>query len=92
MHVLEDTWVRRLQDADTYYTHTSLRDIITHLESHRGGLEQLDFVTLLDKIPLIWLSDPRVLEYINTLEDAHKKAKRIDLPISDNLLAAFATS
>ena len=43
------------------------------------------------KLHYAWSSDPRIPEYINTLEDAQKKALRAKLPITDAWLVAIAS-
>ena len=41
---------------------------------------------------LWWVEDPRVSEFINRFDDAKKKSTRASLPITDDWLAAMATS
>ena len=41
---------------------------------------------------LRWAEDPRVLEFINCFDDAKTNATRASFPITDDCLAAMATS
>jgi len=84
--------VRELCSPYTYYTMVPPRSLLEHMENNSGGLERIDVVAFLAKIPTLWASEPHVLEFINAMEDAQKKAVHASLPISDNLLAAFATA
>ena len=72
--------------------HVTPREILQLLTKQSGGLERLDVVNLLAKIPTLWATDPRVPEYINTIKDAQRKVLRAALPMSDDHLAAFATT
>ena len=92
LKAVEDTWVRELRSPDTYYARVPPRDLLLHLSDRSGGLERPDVVALLAQLPTLWAADPRVPEYINALEESQKKSVRAELPISDDLLAAFASS
>lgn len=61
------------------------------LAKQSGGQERIDVLTLFTKMHTLWTMDPRVHKYINALEDSQRKLLRAALPISDNLLEAFAT-
>ena len=54
--------------------------------------DAIDVVALLGEIPTYWMADPRVPQYVIKLEEAQRKADGAALPISDDWLAAFATS
>ena len=92
LKAVEDNWAWELRSPDTYYAHVPPRDLLAHLTERSGGLERPDVVALLAQLPTLWAADPRVPEYINALEESQKKSVRAKLPISDDLLAAFASS
>ena len=63
-----------------------------HIANSIGGLEVTDVVALLLELPTYWAADPRVPQFVMRMEEAQRKATRADLPISNEWLAAFATS
>ena len=66
--------------------------MLTELTKASGGLKRVDTVNLLVSLTQLWDQDPRVPEYLNSLRDDQKKAKRAGLPFSDDLLATIASS
>ena len=92
LKVVDDTWVRRICDPDWFYTSVSFLDLLDFLSTHSVGLERADVVAMFAMIPLWWAEDPWVLEFINRFDDTQKKANQASLPITDNWLAAMATS
>ena len=66
--------------------------LLAHFAEEIGGLEVTDAVTLISEIPGHWSSDPRLPQYIISMEEAQKNAKRGGLSITENWIAAFATS
>ena len=89
--VVEDTWLLPLKEEATFYNKVYLCDFFARLKGGSGGLEATDIVSLLSATLGWWAEYPRVLEYINRLEDAQKKSVRVTLPIDDKWLAAIAT-
>ena len=67
-------------------------EVLAHFSEEIGGLEVADVVTLIGKLTGYWTSDPCVPQFIMTMEEAQKKAKRAGLPIANNWLAEFSTS
>ena len=92
LHAFEDVHYISLHDKDTYYEMVSPLEILAHFAEEIGGLEVTDFVTLIGKLPGYWTSDPRVPQFIMTMEEVKQKVQRAGLPITKNWLAAFATS
>ena len=81
-----------LRNEDTYYEMVSPLELLAHFAEEIGGLEVTDVVTLIGELPGYWNSNPRVPQFIMTMEESQKKAQRAGLPITNNWLAAFATS
>ena len=48
------------------------------------GLEVTNVVTLIGELPSYWNSDPRVPQFIMTVEEAQNKSQRAGQPIADN--------
>ena len=92
LKVVKDTWIRRLRDLDSFYTRVAPRDLLDLLATHSGGIERADVVVMFATMHLWWAEDPRVPGFINIFDDAQKKATRASLPITDDWLAATATS
>ena len=51
---IEDNWVRRLRDPDSFYTRVFPRDLLNLLTTHKGGLERADAVTMFATMYLWW--------------------------------------
>ena len=75
------TWVRHLQDSDSFYTRVSQRDILNLLAMHSGGLEHSKFVAMLATMHLWWAGNICVPEFINILDHAQNQ---IHLRLSTN--------
>ena len=54
LKVVEDTWVRRLQYLDSFYTRVSPRDILDLLATHIGGLKRANAVAMFATMHLWW--------------------------------------
>ena len=92
LHAFKEVHCISLRDEDTYYEMVSPLELLAHFAKEIGGLEITDVVILISKLPGYWYSNPRVPQFIITMEEAQKKAKHSGLPITENWLAPFATS
>ena len=92
LKVVEDIWVRHLQDPDSFYTCISPRDLLDLLLTHIGGLERTDIIAMFSTMHLLWAEDPCAPKFINKFDNAQKKATRVSLPITNDCLASMATS
>ena len=92
LKVVEDTWVRRLRDPDSFYARISPRDILDLLAMHSGELERADIVSMFVAIHLWRAEDPHVPKFFNRSNNAQKKATFTSLPIMDDWLVAMSTS
>ena len=83
LHAFEEVHYISLRNMDTYYKRVSPLEIPAHFAKKIGGLEVTDVVTLIDKLPSYCTSDPRVPQFIMTMEEAQKKSQWDGLPITD---------
>ena len=72
LHAFEEVHYISLRDEDTYYKMVSTLELLAHFAEEIGGLEVTDVVTLIGELPGYWNSDPQVLQFIMTMEEAHK--------------------
>lgn len=89
---VDETWYRTLSAPGTFYTGVTVRALLNHLESDGTGLDRPAGVDIILGLDRLWDADPRVSQFIIAMEESQKKSVRAKLPISDDLLAAFATS
>ena len=68
LHAFEEVHYISLRDEDTYYEMVSPLELLAHFAKEIGGLEVTDFVTLIVKLPGYWSNDPRVPQFIMTME------------------------
>jgi hypothetical protein len=68
-----------------------VRDIPEHPEKNSTALHALDIVALRLNMLLLNKNTVSMPDFILAMEDAHKKAKCVDLPILDIKLAMYAT-
>ena len=54
LKVVEDTWVRRLRDPDSFYNRVTPRDLLNLLAMHSGGLKRADVVSMFSAMHLWW--------------------------------------
>ena len=68
------------------------RDLVEHLEKNSTGLHALDIVVLRTNMLLLYKNAASMPDFILTMEEAQKKAKRAELPILDIELAMYAAT
>ena len=91
LSAVESTWVAELEDPDTYYNGVTARELLQHLADNSDGLEDVDGVEISLALPGYWDETPSVPEYIIKMQKAQRKARRTELPITDEYLAGIAT-
>ena len=67
-------------------------ELLAHFAEEIGGLKVTYVVTLIGELPGYWTNYPHVPQFIMMMEEAQKKAQREGLSITNNWIAAFATS
>ena len=65
-------------------------EIILFLDANSGGLHAVDMILLRTNMHQYYVQSDGILQYINMLEDAQKKAKRAGMPIADIELIMMA--
>ena len=46
MSVVNETWYKELEDADTFYTNVTVQQLLKHLKDHCTGLHAVDSVNI----------------------------------------------
>ena len=92
--IVEDTWVRELKDANTFYTKVTGKALLDHLQASCLGTHAIDALTLQLEMRDYHVKAEGIPEYINLLEDAQRTAKRIDKdnPITNKSVLNIATN
>ena len=68
------------------------RDLVEHLKKNSTGLHALDIVALRTNMLLLYKNAASMSDFILTMEEAQKKAKRAELPILDIEPSMYATT
>ena len=91
---VDNTWVRKLRHARTFYTKVHASTILEHLRRSCLGTHAIDSLSLQIEMREYHHAAEGVPEYINMLEDAQRTAIRIDKnnPITDASVLAVATA
>ena len=80
-----------MRHPHTFFTTAPTQDLLDHLAKFGTGLNRPFGVELIPSLHKIRDSDPRIYQFIINMEDAQNKSDRANLPITDNMLAVFAT-
>ncbi len=89
---VEEVYINELKDGTTFFHKVKARDLLEHLEKNSTGLHALNIVALCTNMLLIYKNAASMPDFILTMEEAQKKAKRAKLPISDIELAMYAAT
>ena len=90
--VVDNLWINNLKDADTFYTKVTALQIMAHLDANSGGLHAINMIALQTAMQAYYEQADGIPQYIALLEDAQKKAKRAQMPISDAKLVMMAST
>ena len=88
---VEATWIQELRHPHTFFTTVPPQVLINHLAKFGAGLNRPAGVEIILSLHKMWDNDPPVNQFIINMEDAQNGSDRANLPITDNMLAAFAT-
>ena len=80
-----------MRHPHTFFTTAPTQDLLDHLAKFGTGLNRPFGVELIPSLHKIRDSDPCIYQFIINMEDAQNKSDRANLPITDNMLAVFAT-
>jgi hypothetical protein len=89
--VVGEVWYNNLKDANTFYTKVTAREIIAFLDANSRGLHAIDMISLCTNMHNYYTQADSILQYINMLEDAQKKATRAGMPITNIELVMMAS-
>ncbi len=87
-----EVYINKLKDRTTFFHKVFAHSHLEHLKKNFTGLHTLDIVTLQTNMLLLYKNAAGMPDFILTMEEARKKAKRADLPILDIELAMYATT
>jgi hypothetical protein len=79
--VVNEVWYNDLKDADTFYTKVTARKIIAFLNTNSGGLHAIDMISLCTNMHNYYTQADSIPQYINMLEDAQKRQRRLACPL-----------
>ena len=91
---VEDVYINELKDGTTFFYKVFARDLLELLEKNTmsTGLHALDIVVLRTNMLLLYKNAASMTDFILTMEEAQKKAKRAKLPILDIELSMYAAT
>ena len=90
--IIDDTWVRELQDTETLYTDVAPKAPLSHLQEGRTVSHALDLLALHNEMQHYHIEIEGIHEYINMLKDEQKQAGRAGQTIADETLLLFAST
>ena len=88
--VVEDTWVRELQETETFYTDVTPKTLLIHLQAGCTGRHALCLLALHNEMQRYHLEAEGIPDFINIIEDAHKQAGRDGRAIANETIILFA--
>ena len=83
LFVVKETWVSKIEGADTYFKSVSEKALLNHLVDNCDGLDNIDAVDIRLYMLSWWGKSPGVPEFILWVEKGQKKADRSNIPIED---------
>ena len=90
--VVNDTWVRELQDTKTLYTNVAPKALLFHLQAGCTGRHALDLLELQNEMQRYYLEVKFIPEYINMLEEDQNQVGRAGRKIADETLLLFVST
>ena len=90
MAVVEETWYKDLEDADTFYVKVTALKLLDHLTEFCAGLHTVDAVNIPQLMKELYKDLEGVPQFINSVEAVQRKSKRAKLVINDEYLYAVA--
>ncbi len=89
---VEEFYINKLKDGTSFFHKVFARDLLELLEKNSIGLHALDIVALRTNMLLLYKNAASMPDFILTMKEAQKKAKRATLPILDIELAIYAAT
>ena len=90
--VIGRTWISSLsKEIPIHFDEATNRKILDAARKACTGLHVIDLLDLQDKMRDMHLTTDTIVDYIEDLKDAQRKAKRANNPVSDEYLVMVAT-
>jgi hypothetical protein len=89
---VKEVYINELKDGTTFFHKVFARGLLELLEKNSTGLHALDIVALCTNMLLLYKNAASMPDFILTIEETQKKAKRDKLPILDIELVMYATT
>ena len=90
MAIVDKTWYKELKDTATFCTKFMALKILDHLTEFCLGLHTVDSVGITQVMKTLFRDAEGIPQFINTMEAAQRKSKRVKLIINDKYLHAVA--
>ena len=87
---VEDTWIKALCDAVTFYNNVTGYDMFEHLRTNSGGLHDVDLASLPAEMLHYYEKAASIPEFILELENSREKLARGGVPMPDATLLSTA--
>ena len=81
LSVVEETWVSKIEDADTYFRSVLAEALLSHLIDNCDSLDNTNAIDIRLAMPSLWGEYLGVPEFILWIEKGQKKAAHTNLPI-----------
>ena len=81
-----------MREPVTLYTAVSPFELLSHLQALYGCIHALDVLSLQNNMQHYHLDMEGILEYVNALDYAQKRSKRVGNPITEDTLLLIATN
>ncbi len=89
---VEEVYINEVKDGTTFFHKVFAHDLLKHLKKNSTGLHALDIVALRLNMLLLYKNAASMPDFILTMEEAQKKARRAELPILNIELAMYAAT
>ena len=92
VYKVDETRCKDLSAPVTMYTGVLVRKLLNHLERDCIGLNRPASVDVILNLHKLWDANPRISQFIISMEEAQKKMVQAKLLILDDMLVVFITS
>ena len=86
--VVDKTWYKELKDPDTFYTKVTAIKFLEHLTEFCARFRTVDAVDIPQLMKELYMDSDGVPQFINAVEAAQRKSKRVKLVINAEYLQA----
>jgi hypothetical protein len=89
---VEKVCINELKDSTTFFHKVFAHDLLEHLKKNSTGLHTLNIIALRSNMLLLYKNAASMPDFILTIEEAQKKAKRAEIPILGIKQAMYAAT